>query len=181
MSLKESLEDPVSKYMISDFAEVGPGDSIVKAAKTMQSLGSTEALVSTESGPLGIITERDILYKVVAAGQDPSKVVVQSAMSSPVSTIDADSKVRDAIARMAKLGVRRLAVTRNGKLVGLVTQKAVVSGTLDSSIGLPELAKPGELRCPYCDATMKDRTELSRHIDQVHVGLGLLEGDKSKW
>ncbi len=35
--------------------------------------------------------------------------------------------------------------------------------------------------CPYCGATMKDQKELSKHIDQVHLGLGLLEGDKSKW
>ena len=82
---------------------------------------------------------------------------------------------------MSKLGLRRLAVTRKGQLVGLLTQKAIVSGPLGQHVALPELAKPKAFSCPYCGASMNSREELSKHIDQVHLGLGLLEGDRSKW
>ncbi len=37
------------------------------------------------------------------------------------------------------------------------------------------------VRCPYCDSMFPDKAALSKHIDQVHIGKGLLEGDKRKW
>ena len=38
-----------------------------------------------------------------------------------------------------------------------------------------------KVSCPYCESKFKDRTELSKHIDGVHTGLGLLEGDSRRW
>ncbi len=167
--------------MSTDFARVKLDDNVSTAAKAMQKAGVTEALAVDGGRPNGIVTERDIVYKVVAPGLDPSSVTVREIMSSPVETIEDTAKVADAIAKMSKLGVRRLGVTKNGKLIGLVTQKAMVSGGLHQHVALPELASPDQLACPYCGATMKDRNELSKHIDQVHLGLGLLEGNRSKW
>ncbi len=41
--------------------------------------------------------------------------------------------------------------------------------------------KKEEYKCPYCDSVFKSRTELSKHIDRIHIGSGLLEGDRTKW
>ena len=41
--------------------------------------------------------------------------------------------------------------------------------------------QPGLVSCPYCESKFKDRIELSKHIDGVHTGLGLLEGDTRRW
>jgi uncharacterized C2H2 Zn-finger protein len=41
--------------------------------------------------------------------------------------------------------------------------------------------KKEELKCPYCDSVFKTRNELSKHIDRIHIGSGLLEGDRTKW
>ena len=180
MDLRKSLDQSVSDYMSTGFARVNSNDSVVDAARVMQKAATTEAVVMRDDEPIGIITERDILYKVVAAALDPSVTEVRDVMSAPVATVDSTAKVADAIAKMSKLGVRRLGVTRKGKLVGLVTQKAMVSGGLDQHVVLPELASPGTLACPYCGETMGDRDELSRHIDLTHLGLSLLEGDLSK-
>jgi CBS domain-containing protein len=181
MDLRKSLDQPVSDFMSTNFARVGFDDQVTDAARVMQKAGATEALVMRGYDPIGIVTERDILYKVVAAGLDPSIIKVREVMSAPVATVDATAKVVDAIAKMSKLGIRRLGVTRNRKLVGLVTQKAMVSGGLEQNVVLPELAPPNALACPYCGATMGDRDELSRHIDHVHLGLSLLEGDLGRW
>lgn len=181
MSLRESLDEPVSRYMATSFAEVSKDDTVSAAAKAMMKAGGTEAVVDGGTSTPGILTERDIVYKVVASGRDPSRVRVREVMTSPMATVESESKVQDAIAKMSKLGVRRLGVTKGGKLVGIVTQKAVVSGQTGQSVALPELSSPKGFRCPYCDAMLKDRNELSKHIDQVHLGLGLLEGDTSKW
>ncbi len=181
VDIRESMNEPVSVYTSSSYAQVSKTDSVAQAAKDMQKSGSTEAIVVSDSSPVGIVTERDILYKVVAVGADPSSVKVSEIMSSPVATVEEGSKVADAIAMMSKMGVRRLGVTRNGKLVGMVTQKAVVSGDVRRNVALPELASPHEFTCPYCEAVLKSGEELSKHIDQVHLGLGLLEGDRNKW
>jgi signal-transduction protein with cAMP-binding, CBS, and nucleotidyltransferase domain len=182
VSLRESLDDAVSKYASSSFVTVSASDSVAHAARIMQEAGATEAIVVKDSVPEGIVTERDILYKVVATGENPSLAKVRDIMSTPVQTIDEGSKVGEAIARMSKLGMRRLAVTRGGKIIGMITQKAMVTGSVETSIPLPELAPPSVLACPYCNAIVKTREELSKHIDQSHMGgLGLLQGDFSKW
>ena len=182
MSLRESLDDPVSAYTSSSFARVPGTDSVSQAARIMQRAGTTEAVVVTGSVLQGIVTERDILYKVVAAGSNPAMVKVRDIMSSPVQTIDEDSRVGEAIAKMSKLGIRRLGVTRKGKIVGLITQKAMVTGNVEQNIPLPELAYPDAFPCPYCNAMLKAREELSKHIDRVHMGgFGLLQGDMTKW
>lgn len=181
MGLRESMGEPVSSYTLSSYAQVTAGDPVSKAAKVMQKAGTTEAIIASEGRPVGIITERDILYKVVAEGSDPSAVKVGDVMSSPVETVEEDSSVAEAIAKMSALGIRRLAVTKDGRLTGMITQKAVVSGDLRKRVPLPELASPHEISCPYCDVSMKSAEELSKHIDQVHLGRGLLEGDRTKW
>jgi CBS domain-containing protein len=181
MDLRESLNESVSIYMSKDYVKVAEDLSIDLAAAAMQKAGTTEAIVMKGDGPVGIVTERDILYKVVAPGLSPKEVKVNQVMSSPVETVDESAKVGEAISKMSKLGLRRLAVTRNGGLVGVVTQKAFVSGPIGQHVTLPELAKPKTLSCPYCNASMNSKEELSRHIDQVHLGMGLLEGNRSKW
>ena len=167
--------------MSREFARVGEGESIHEAAAAMQKVGTTEAIVMKGKAPVGIITERDILYKVVARGLVPQRVRSAEVMSSPLETVEESATVADAISKMSTLGLRRLVVTRGGELIGLVTQKAVVAGPRGQNVPLPELAKPSGVSCPYCDAVLKSREELSKHIDQAHLGMGLLEGDRTKW
>ncbi len=181
MDLREALGKPVSEYTSTDFVRVLIDDTVTAAAMAMREGRATEAVVADGGGLIGIITERDILYKVVAEGLDPARTTVRVVMSAPVETVEEASKVGDAIAKMSKLGVRRLGVTRSGKFVGLVTQKNIASGRLGTYVSLPELAKPGAMSCPYCGESVRDSKELSRHIDRVHLGLGLLEGNLRKW
>lgn len=180
MDLRESLDRPVSAYISTDFVKVVLDDSVEEAAGAMRKSGATEAVVLEGGRITGIVTERDILYKVVAEGLEPSTTKVGAIMSAPVETVEETVKVGDAIAKMSKLGIRRLGVTRGGRLVGLVTQKNLTSGRLGASVALPELAEPSGARCPYCGASVKDSKDLSQHIDRVHIGPGLLEGNLSK-
>ena len=179
--MKESLEEPVSNFTAQGFVKVEAEDSISRAAEAMARLGATEAVVMRGGSAIGIVTERDILYRVVAAGLAPQQVKAKDVMSSPLQTVEESAKAQEAISKMLKLGVRRLAVTRKGELVGVITQKAVVAGPHGERVALPELNASRSFQCPYCDAMMQTKEVLSKHIDQVHLGLGLLEGDRSKW
>lgn len=153
--------------------KVTSAETVSSAARKMQMLGSTEAVVVRAGVPIGILTERDILYDVVAAGLDPSSTKVVDVMSSPLESVEFGSKARDAIGKMIELGARRLGVLKNGKLIGLLVQKSVVSGFIREHVPLAELAAPGQLRCPYCGEDCKDSKALSQHMARAHVGLAL--------
>jgi len=181
MDLRKSLDEPVTKFMSTEFVSIEPHTTVEEAAKAMMKNGSTEAIVDSGGRAIGIFTERDILYKVVAAGRSPASMRAQDIMSSPIETIEETASAGDAIAKMSKLGVRRLGVTKFGKVVGLITQKSVVTDRLGNQVVLPELTSPEQITCPYCGSTMKDGKELSKHIDDAHLRRGLLEGDVTNW
>jgi len=181
MDLRKSLEDKVSDYAFKDFVVISMTDSISSVAKAMLKAGAGEALIVQDGEAIGIVTERDILFKVVAAGVEPSSTQAQHVMSAPVEGIDDEATVGDAIARMSNLGVRRLVVRKGKKVLGLITQKRLVAGGANAQVVLPELATPRGVSCPYCSAVLADAKELSKHIDQLHVGEGLLKGDRRKW
>jgi CBS domain-containing protein len=121
--------ETVSSFTKREFLHIPSTSSITYAAREMLRAGSTEAVVCNYTGaPVGIITERDVLYRVVAAGKDPSSTQVVDEMSTPIETVEEDDPIVEAILKMRDLGIRRLGVTRNGRLIGLVTQNSIVSG-----------------------------------------------------
>lgn len=181
MDVKLELNELLTKYMDRNVCRVSASDTVSDAAKKMKNKDVAAALVFGGDEPTGIVTERDILYKVVAAGADPTKVVVSRIMSSPVETIPDTAKTGDAIAKMSKLGIRRLAVVHGKDVVGMVTQRSIISGSVHNQVPLPELTNPKGVMCPYCQEGFSDAEQLSRHIDLVHIGKGLLQGNLSKW
>ncbi len=81
-----------------------------------------ESLVVLEHGrPAGMVTERDLVRRIVAEGQDPTRVRVSGVMSKPLITIDPDAQISAAARVMMESKVRRLPVIKDGKLVGMLT------------------------------------------------------------
>src|SRR3989454_9197472 len=180
MDLKQALGEPVTKYMSKNVLYLPEASTVVEAARSMQKNGIAAAIVTKNGKPVGIVTERDILYKVVAGGMDPRKAKVSEIMSSPIQTIEDDSKAGEALAKMTRLEIRRLAVMHEGKIVGLVVQKGIVAVSLKEEGPLPELVSPNEIRCPYCDQVLENAGALSNEIERLHIGAGVLEGDPRK-
>jgi len=75
--------------------------------------------------PVGIITESDILKKVVAKNLLPSNIFVRDIMSTPIIVTDPYISVEDAMKTMVKCNIRRLPVIENGKLIGIITEKDI--------------------------------------------------------
>ena len=71
--------------------------------------------------PVGIITERDILFRVVAQNRGPFKVTLKDIMSAPIITIDADKSVEEAMAILNKYKINRLPVVHDSSIIGIVT------------------------------------------------------------
>jgi CBS domain-containing protein len=136
--MKENVRDILVREVMSKKPKVGgPEMSVQEAARTMRS-GKVGSLIVLEKGhTIGIITERDILTKVVAEGKSPSELKVAEVMSSPVITARPEDKVSDAAKRMSQMRVRRLPVVDGGELVGMLTENDI----LHLSPGLIELTR----------------------------------------
>jgi CBS domain-containing protein len=77
--------------------------------------------------PVGIVTERDIIFRVVAQNKGPFKVMLKDIMSAPITTIDPDKSLEEALAVLKKKEINRLPVIhKNGALIGLVTTEMIV-------------------------------------------------------
>ena len=74
----------------------------------------------------GIVTERDLIEKVLDAHRNADETPAGEVMSSPVLSIEASRSVGEALKLMESKKVRRLAVTKNGRLVGIVTERRLL-------------------------------------------------------
>ncbi|WP_457741839.1 CBS domain-containing protein [Thermococcus sp.] len=100
---------------------VRPDDTIERVAKILSRHKVGSAVVVENDEIVGVITDRDILDKVVAKGRDPKTVRVREVMTKNPVTIEDDYDIGDAIDKMMEKGIRRLLVTRLGKPLGFVT------------------------------------------------------------
>jgi CBS domain-containing protein len=173
--LEVSINDPVSKFVQKPIFVLA-NESVKNAARLMSEKKLGAVIVTTNDEALGIVTEWDILTRVVAQGKDSTKTTVRDVMSSPVLTISSNLTVGEAIKLMSRNKYRRLLVKEGSKTLGLITLSQVVGSTKESTITLPLLEPPSGMRCPYCGSILKDRDELSLHIDRVHVREEILRG-----
>ncbi len=156
-------------------------DRVNEIARCMVNSKTDSVLVHRKEGDiLGIVTVKDIIEKVVAKGIDPHTISAEMIVSKPIITIRQNAKVRDAIGLMRQHNIRRLLVTKDGNPIGTISQKMIVGNIGISSITLPELEIPDQILCPYCNSVCADKFVLSRHIDDIHIGRGLLEGNLTK-
>ena len=176
MSVREILDQPVSRYIIRNFLVLETSKNIVEAAKLMKEKEIDFIIVVEDGKPVGMLTLRDIVYKVVSEGRDSRKTKIGEISSKPLLTVDPKTKVGDAIKLMIDNDIRRLPVIDSGILLGVVVLRTVFGHILEKSIPLVELEAPEGVSCPYCGSVFKSREQLSKHIDRVHIGAGILEG-----
>lgn len=173
---REALERPVIDYATGDYIVTESDSSVAEAARMMREK-KHDCVIITESGkPVGMLTLKDVVYKVVAEGKDPRKVKVRELISRPLITVDPETKLGDAIRIMFREDIRRLPVVKADKILGVIILREVVGDMVEKSITLPDLEVSEGLKCPYCGSIFKTREELSKHIDRVHIGVGVLEG-----
>lgn len=120
-----SKEVVVKEAMKTNLAVVSPEISVFEAAKLMKERKIGNVIVVKNKKALGIITESDILRKVVAEGENPKEVIVKTVMSTPILIIDPYVTLDDAMETMGKCNIRRLPVVENNDLIGIITQRDI--------------------------------------------------------
>ncbi|MCS7199159.1 MAG: DUF294 nucleotidyltransferase-like domain-containing protein [Caldimicrobium sp.] len=99
--------------------------TVHEAVKEMVAKDSTYVFVNLVQG-LGIVTERDVLKKVIAPGLDPQKVLLREIASFPLISIDSKASLYEAIVLMARHGIRKLLVIKEGSPVGVLEERDVI-------------------------------------------------------
>lgn len=85
-------------------------------------------IVTNKTGkPVGIITERDMVLRVIAKNLRPDTTKAKEIMTSPLVTIDPEATISEAARRMSRLDIRRLAVVYKGNLVGIVSSRDILA------------------------------------------------------
>jgi len=113
----------VKEVMANSVFTVSKQTKIKETADLMKKNGVGSLLVKDQDDIVGIITETDIVHKIVAKGLSPQITGVDAVMSYPLQTIDAESGIEAAGEQMAENGIRHLAVTENGRVVGVISMR----------------------------------------------------------
>ena len=111
----------VKDVMVTNVVTVDVGVNVRKAVERMnnQEIG---CLVVLEKGNFaGILTERDVLKRVVAEARNPEKTLVGDVMSKPLIVVDPDASLEEALELMFEKRVKKLTVVKDKELVGLIT------------------------------------------------------------
>ena len=119
----------VKDIMSSPVVTIDENETVNKAAQLMDKHGVGCVIVTSKQGkPLGIITERDLVVRILAKNK-PSKITAKEVMSSPLITVDPDITLSEAARRMSRLDIRRLGVIYKGNIVGLISSKDILAVT----------------------------------------------------
>jgi CBS domain-containing protein len=98
-------------------------ETLDRAAQLMRKLNVGALPICTAEGKVtGILTDRDIVVKAIAAGHDPAEVTAGSLASGKAHVVEADADIADALAMMKSQQIRRLPVMEGGKLVGMISE-----------------------------------------------------------
>jgi predicted transcriptional regulator len=120
----------VREVMTKSLITVKTSDKVSDAIKRMTENDVGSVIVTENRKPVGILTERDILKRVC-----PEKLC----MSRPLVHIEADAGLGQASSLMTLKDVRRLLVVDKGKIVGVVTQKDIMKGALETFMSLASI------------------------------------------
>lgn len=116
----------VRDVMETDVKTVRPDSSVMEAIQKMNKFDVGSIVVVQERRPVGIITERDILRKILEPGLDPVTVRARQIMSSPIVTTKEDLAIEEAAKIMTTKKIKKIPVVRDGRLIGIVTATDLV-------------------------------------------------------
>jgi CBS domain-containing protein len=125
----------IKDVMTRDVRACEPNATVVEAAKVMAQEDVGPVPIVEDGRLVGIVTDRDIVVRVVAEGRDPNATTVKEIASTHLVTVSPDDDLDQALNRLAENQVRRLPVVEGGRLVGIVAQADIARLGKDSKTG----------------------------------------------
>jgi len=110
-----------------DFLSISGASTVIEGARAMKDSRHGFAIIGTPANPEGVVTEWDIISKVVSEGRDPRSVTMGEVMSKDIVSIDASTPLSVVSQVMTEKGVRRLLVKEGNQVVGFITSKTMLA------------------------------------------------------
>ncbi len=119
---------PVKSFMVprEKFITIERDTDAQTAARIMRDRGIGSLFVTNGKEIVGILTDTDMVRRVVAAGVDALTTTAEKIMSAPILTIEEDKTLLDVSDLMANTHIRHLGVTQGGKLVGMISVRDIL-------------------------------------------------------
>ena len=126
-----------SKILVKDLMSTNVNvfeneSTIDKVVQTMSDCDVDYVIVVQSRKPTGIITERDVIVRMLTQGLDPKVVIARALYTNPLVTIEESATVEEAAKLMKEWNIKHLPVTREGKIAGMLNY-------LDIAFNVPEL------------------------------------------
>ena len=125
----------IRDVMTSNPAAAEPSTTVVEAAKVMAAEDVGPIPIVEGDRLVGVVTDRDLVVRVLAEGRDPSSTTIGEIASSDLVTVQPDADLSEAVELMSRRQVRRLMVVENGRLVGIVAQADVARAADEEQTG----------------------------------------------
>ncbi|WP_416840711.1 CBS domain-containing protein [Haloferax sp. DFSO52] len=129
----------VDEVMTEDVATIGVDSSVASCARSMLHHGAGSVVVTTDRGPVGIVTESDVLRAGVSSDTPLSSIPTRAVMSHPIKWIRPDSTNRMAAQKMRDERVKKLVVVDGTEMVGIVTATDIAFHVSDVARGVGEM------------------------------------------
>jgi CBS domain-containing protein len=132
-------DSKVKEIASTTFVSLDEDTLVAEAAKALYNQEACTIVVtrkdrdSVQRTPVGIVTERDIIFRVVAQNRGPFKITLKDIMSFPIITIESDKSANEALTILKQNGINRLPVINKGALIGLVTTEMITHKTTSSN------------------------------------------------
>jgi CBS domain-containing protein len=110
----------VKDIMTKNVVTINADKTVAEAAVLMSQNDVGDLVIMEGNTPVGIVTERDFVRRVLAEGKSV-KTKISEVMTSPLRVIDPEAPIKEAARRMVNKGIRRLPVIKDNKLVGILT------------------------------------------------------------
>jgi CBS domain-containing protein len=107
-------------------------EHVSKIAELMANHNIGSVVITRDMEPVGIVTEKDLVRKIICANRNAAEVVAQEIMTSPLITISSGRTIDEALKIMQDNAVRRLIVLKGERIVGLLTERRLLRAKLGS-------------------------------------------------
>lgn len=116
----------VDQWMNRDVKKLTKDRPCVEAAELMRQHNIGCVIIVEHEEPIGIVSERDIIRKIVAARNNPENTSVETIMSHKVLTVDVDSDIKEVSNLMVQHNIKKVPVVENDKIKGILTTTDIV-------------------------------------------------------
>jgi len=191
------LSTPIEHFINTNIVILESDRFTDEALGLMKEKNVRSVLASHLGEVVGIVSKTDILFKVMSQGRNPGKVRLREIMTSPVLAVAPHNTVQETLSIMDKHVVRQVIVSSHSAVLGMVSRDDIFEKIHMATMSTAHTAIKGtpvciinpkaivymkdistaKLICPYCESPFDTKDGLSSHIDRMHSGSGVLEGD----